>query len=117
MQVVRCALFGRPLDTPKERLRWTVFLRHVPAGQARARRIPGIDQDNGHTRQLGLVFDKGPKLAECPNWSGEPSGEHRWGFGFFAYSSEKYELSIFPSGDFRGMPEDAFEVSANLYLR
>jgi hypothetical protein len=43
--------------------------------------------------------------------------EERWGFGFFAYSSEKYELSIFPSGAFFGPPEDAFEVSANLYLQ
>ncbi len=42
--------------------------------------------------------------------------EERWGFGFFAYSSEKYELSVFPSGEFFGPPEDAFEVSANLYL-
>jgi hypothetical protein len=39
----------------------------------------------------------------------------RWGLGFFAYSSEKYELSIFPSGEFFGPTEDAFEVSANLY--
>lgn len=43
--------------------------------------------------------------------------EQRWGFGFFAYSSEKYELSVFPSEQFFGPPEDAFEVSANVYLR
>jgi len=43
--------------------------------------------------------------------------EQRWGFGFFAYSSEKYEPSVFPSGQFFGPPEDAFEVSANVYLR
>jgi hypothetical protein len=42
--------------------------------------------------------------------------EERWGFGFFAYSSEKYELSVFPSGEFFGLPEDAFQVSAQLYL-
>jgi hypothetical protein len=42
--------------------------------------------------------------------------EERWGFGFFAYSSEKYELSVFPSGEFFGPPEDAFQVSAQLYL-
>jgi hypothetical protein len=41
----------------------------------------------------------------------------RWGFAFFAYSSEKYELSVFPSGEFRGRPEDAFEASASAYLR
>ncbi len=42
--------------------------------------------------------------------------EERWGFGFFAYSSEKYELSVFPSGEFFGPPEDAFQVSGQLYL-
>ncbi len=43
--------------------------------------------------------------------------EQRWGFAFFAYSSEKYELSIFPSGQFFGLPEEAFEVSANVHLQ
>ena len=42
--------------------------------------------------------------------------EEHWGFAFFAYSSEKYELSVFPSGQFFGPPEDAFEVSANVHL-
>ena|SRR6516164_11430749 len=43
-------------------------------------------------------------------------GGDRWTFGFFAYSSEKYELSVFPSGDFFGTPEEAFEVAARVYL-
>ena len=42
--------------------------------------------------------------------------EERWGFAFYAFSSEKYELSVFPSGEFLGLPEDAFQVSAHLYL-
>ncbi len=41
----------------------------------------------------------------------------RWSFGFFTYSNERYELSIFPSGDFFGAPEEAFEVAAGVYLR
>lgn len=41
----------------------------------------------------------------------------RWSFGFFTYSNERYELSIFPSGDFFGTPEEAFEVAAGVYLR
>jgi len=41
--------------------------------------------------------------------------EERWGFAFFTYSNEKYETSVFPNGDFRGKPEDAFEASA-MYL-
>jgi hypothetical protein len=43
--------------------------------------------------------------------------DEHWGFAFFAYSSEKYELSVFPSGQFFGPPEDAFEVSANVHLQ
>jgi hypothetical protein len=43
-------------------------------------------------------------------------GRDDWGFAFFAYSSEKYELAVFPSGEFFGPPEEAFRVSAEAYL-
>ncbi len=42
--------------------------------------------------------------------------EERWGFAFYTYSGSRYELSVFPSGEFFGPPEDAFAVSANAYL-
>jgi hypothetical protein len=42
--------------------------------------------------------------------------EERWGFAFYTYSNEKYELSIFPSGDFFGSPEEAFETAVGVYL-
>jgi hypothetical protein len=42
--------------------------------------------------------------------------EDRWGFAFYTYSNDRYELSMFPSGDFFGRPEEAFQVSAGLYL-
>jgi len=43
--------------------------------------------------------------------------EDAWGFAFYTYSNERYELSIFPStGDFYGTPEEAFHVSATVYL-
>ncbi len=42
--------------------------------------------------------------------------EERWGFAFYTYSNERYELSIFPSGEFLGPPEEAFRVSAEAYL-
>jgi hypothetical protein len=43
----------------------------------------------------------------------------RRGFAFYTYSNsnERYELSVFPTGEFLGQPEDAFEVSAHLYPR
>jgi hypothetical protein len=40
----------------------------------------------------------------------------RWGFGFYTYSNERYELAVFPSGDFFGPVEEAFQVAAQLYL-
>ncbi len=42
-------------------------------------------------------------------------GNDRWGFAFYTYSNDKYELSIFPDGEFFGKPEDAFMASA-IYL-
>jgi hypothetical protein len=42
--------------------------------------------------------------------------EERWGFAFYSYAGDRYELAVFPNGDFYGRPEDAFEVSAALYL-
>ena len=42
--------------------------------------------------------------------------EEGWGFAFYTYSNERYELSMFPSGEFFGPPEEAFQVSAGVYL-
>ncbi len=42
--------------------------------------------------------------------------DDEWGFAFFAYSSVKYELSVFPNGSFFGTPEEAFEASS-MYLQ
>lgn len=43
--------------------------------------------------------------------------EERWGFAFYTYSNEQYELSAFPSGEFLGPPAEALQVSAEAYLR
>ena len=42
--------------------------------------------------------------------------EEGWGFAFYKYSDDKYELAMFPSGDFYGTPEEAFETAAGVYL-
>jgi len=42
--------------------------------------------------------------------------DERWGFAFYTYSNERYELSVFPSGEFFGSPEAAFGAAA-VYLR
>ena len=41
--------------------------------------------------------------------------EDEWGFAFYSYSKERYELSVFDDGSFFGTPEDAFQSSA-MYL-
>jgi hypothetical protein len=43
-------------------------------------------------------------------------GNDKWGFAFYTYSHEKYELSVYPSGQFIGTPEEAFLLSAMVYL-
>ncbi len=42
--------------------------------------------------------------------------DDRWGFAFYSYGQGRYELSIYPSGEFFGRAEEAFRVSAELYL-
>ena len=42
--------------------------------------------------------------------------EEKWGFAFYSYGGDRYELSVFPSGEFFGSPEEAFQVSADVYL-
>lgn len=43
-------------------------------------------------------------------------GDDQWGFAFYTYSNEKYELSVYPDGKFIGTPEEAFITSAMIYL-
>jgi len=43
-------------------------------------------------------------------------GNDEWGFAFYTYSNEKYELSVYDDGQFIGKPERAFLISANAYL-
>ena len=42
--------------------------------------------------------------------------EDRWSFAFYTYSHERYEPSMFSTGDFVGTPEEAFETSS-MYLQ
>ena len=39
-----------------------------------------------------------------------------WSFAFYTYSNKRYEPCDFPNGTSTGTPEEAFEVSANVYL-
>lgn len=43
-------------------------------------------------------------------------GDERWGYAFYTYSNERYELSVYSNGEFFGKPEDAFRQAAQVYL-
>jgi len=43
-------------------------------------------------------------------------GDDEWGFAFYTYSHQKYELSMYEDGQFTGKPEQAFLISASVYL-
>ncbi|NOZ51216.1 MAG: hypothetical protein GXP37_14420 [Chloroflexi bacterium] len=42
--------------------------------------------------------------------------ETRWGLAFYSYAQEKYEKSVFPTGEFLGTPEDAFQTAGEFHL-
>lgn len=44
------------------------------------------------------------------------AGQDRWSLAFYTYSHERYEASIFPTGDAFGTPEEALDVGA-VYLQ
>ena len=43
-------------------------------------------------------------------------GDDSWGYAFYTYSNETYQVSVFPNGEFKGKPEDAFLASAEVHL-
>lgn len=42
--------------------------------------------------------------------------EDKWELAFYSYANEKYEISVFPTGEFTGTPEEAFETAAEFHL-
>lgn len=42
--------------------------------------------------------------------------DNRWGFAFYNTNTDKYEPATFPDGESVGTPEEAFRVSAAVYL-
>lgn len=43
--------------------------------------------------------------------------EERWSFAFYSYASERYEASVFASGEWHGPPEEAFDLAASVHLQ
>ncbi len=40
----------------------------------------------------------------------------RWSLAIYSYAQERYEASVFADGGFVGLPQDGFDLAANLYL-
>ena len=40
-------------------------------------------------------------------------GDDRWSYAFYTYSHERYEPTVFYSGDWFGTPEEAFDIGAS----
>jgi len=40
----------------------------------------------------------------------------RWGFAIYLASQDGYEHAVLPTGAFAGLPEDALDCAAGLYL-
>lgn len=74
---------------------------------------PPISENLPETREEYLERMRNTHLH---HWRLRYFGNDEWGFPFYTYSNEKYELSVFPNGQFIGTPEEAFFTSAMVYL-
>jgi len=70
---------------------------------------------NGHPETRGQMIER---LRATPTHLVRLryfGGEDRWSVAFFTYSNEKYSPAMFPTGEWFGTPEDAFDMGA-MYL-
>lgn len=80
---------------------------YVDALQRNGWHLPGTPQE---TQDL---IDATPTRLCRLRYLGSPD---RWEFAFYKYSDEIYEPSFLPSGAFEGIPEEAFDCAAGVYL-
>lgn len=73
---------------------------------------PPADRPESREEYLARLRD-GPTHLCRLRYFGNEEG---WGFAFYTYSNERYELAVFPSGEFFGPPEEAFRA-ASVYLQ
>jgi len=79
-------------------------------------RPPDVSRFGLHAHRRDAELPRGAKREQFQRHS-DPSPSVGAIHAFYTYSGERYELAIFPSGEFFGPPEDAFEISANMYLQ
>jgi len=75
--------------------------------------IPSLLKTTGETKEQYIE-----RLRSFPTHLGRLRyfGGDRWSYAFFTYSNERYEPTVFHSGDWFGTPEEAFDIGAS-YLR
>jgi hypothetical protein len=75
--------------------------------------IPSLLKATGETKEQYIE-----RLRSFPTHLGRLRyfGGDRWSYAFYTYSNERYEPTIFPTGDWFGTPEEAFDIGA-AYLR
>ncbi|MBI3524000.1 MAG: hypothetical protein HY066_05630 [Betaproteobacteria bacterium] len=69
-------------------------------------------------KQQGLdVADAAARYRERPVHLGRLRhfAPERWSYAFYTYSNERYEPALYPSGEWFGTPEEAFDIGA-MYL-
>jgi hypothetical protein len=70
--------------------------------------------DWGKTREDELERMRATPLHLCRlRYSGN---EDAWEFAFYAQSNNRYEPALYPTGEALGTPEEAFRLSAGVYL-
>jgi hypothetical protein len=70
----------------------------------------GLLEITGETREDYLQRLRNAPIHLCRlRYFGD---EEKWALAYYTYSNERYELTMYPSGDFYGTPEEAFEIGA-----
>ncbi len=107
---------------------WSVMRQHVTQAD-----IHGSTSDFGALCCVDAYQEPSPPSAKLLKLNGETKEEYmsrlrsiatrlgrlryfgpdRWTYCFFTYSNEKYEPSVFHSGDWFGTPEDALDIGAS----
>jgi hypothetical protein len=90
------------------RIRFRGAYAYVEAFPLNRQYMPWITQE-----QRALIDATPTRLCRL----GYLGNDDQWQYAFYKYSDEKYALSVVASGSFEAMPEEAFDCSAEVYLR
>ena len=95
-------------------IRFRGALCYLDAYQEPSPPSPGTLKQTGETKEQYM-----DRLRSYPTHLGRLRyfGGDRWSYCFYTYSNEKYEPTVFHSGDWFGMPEEALDIGATYLNR